>query len=83
MKIFEVLKQYGPMHIRGIAKVSGLHPITVSSLVNRLEYFFIVDKREVVPGFGAKIVSLKNPEVTIKDVEKYLEIKKQIKKGNK
>lgn len=83
LKIFEVLKKYGPMHIRGIAKVTGMHPITVSTLVSRLEYFFIVDKREVVPGFSAKIVSLKDPQVTIKDVEKYLEIKKQIKGNNK
>lgn len=79
LKIFNVLKEYGPMHIRGIAKVANMHPITVSTLVSRLEYFFIIDNREVVPGFSTKIVSLKNPEATIKDVERYLEAKKRIK----
>jgi len=82
LKIFNVLKEYGPMHIRGIAKVTGMHPITVSSLVNRLEYFFIIDRRDVVPGFSTKIVSLKNPNTTITDVENYLKLKKQI-KGDK
>jgi hypothetical protein len=79
LKIFNVLKKYGSMHIRGIARVADMNPITVSSLVNRFEYFFIIDNREVVPGFSTKIVSLKNPEVTIKDVESYLELKKRIK----
>jgi hypothetical protein len=78
LKIFNALKEYGPMHIRGIARVSQMNPITVSTLVNRFEYFFIVDKREVVPGFSTKIVSLKDPNVTIKDVEVYLELKKRI-----
>jgi hypothetical protein len=79
LKIFNVLKQYGPMHIRGIAKYSKMHPITVSTLVSRFESFFLTEKLEVVPGFSAKVVRLKNPEVSLKDVEKYLEVKKQLK----
>jgi len=78
VKIFNVLKTYGSMHIRGIARVAKMHPITVSSLVSRLEYFFEIENREVVPGFKAKIVSLKNPDVTIKDVERYLDVKMRI-----
>ena len=81
IKIIEVLKKYGRIHIRGIAKITGIHPITVSSLINRLDYFFEIEKREVVPGFTAKIVSLKNQNLTIKDIEKYLELKKSIKKN--
>ncbi|MEM5872341.1 MAG: hypothetical protein QXD55_00550 [Candidatus Aenigmatarchaeota archaeon] len=82
IKIIEVLKNYGQMHIRGIAKITGIHPITVSTLINRLDYFFNTEKREVVPGFTAKIVSLKNKDITIKDIEKYLELKKSIKKSS-
>ena len=67
------------MHIRGIARIAKMNPITVSSLVNRLDYFFETQNIEVVPGFKAKIVSLKDPNVTIKDVERYLEVKKRIK----
>ena len=78
LKIFNVLKSYRSMHIRGIARVAKMHPITVSTLVSRLDSFFVTEKREVVPGFTAKIVSLKNPDVTIADVERYLEVKKQI-----
>jgi hypothetical protein len=81
LKIFDALRASGSMHIRGIARVTGMNPITVSTLVTRLEYFFIIDQREVVPGFSTKIVSLKNPEVTVNDVERYLEVKKRI-KGN-
>ncbi|MEM5778016.1 MAG: hypothetical protein QXK49_00080 [Candidatus Aenigmatarchaeota archaeon] len=82
IKIIEVLKNYGQMHIRGIARIAGIHPITVSTLISRLEYFFNVEKREVVPGFTAKIVSLKNKDITIKDIERYIELKKSIKKGS-
>lgn len=79
LKIFNVLKTHGSMHIRGIARIAKMNPITVSSLVNRLDYFFETQNIEVVPGFKAKIVSLKDSNVTIKDVEKYLEVKKRIK----
>jgi hypothetical protein len=82
LKIFNVLKQNGPTHIRGIARVAKMHPITVSSLVSRFDFFFEADNVEVVPGFSAKIVKLKNPEATIKDVERYLEVKRQI-RGSK
>ena len=79
LKIFNVLKQNGPTHIRGIARMTKMHPITVSSLISRLDFFFDIDVVEVVPGFSAKVVKLKKPEITIKDVERYLEVKRQIK----
>ena len=77
-KILNTLKTYGPMHIRGIARVANMHPITVSSLVSRLGYFFEIENREVVPGFNTKIVSLKNPNLTIEDIDRYLETKRRI-----
>ena len=78
LKIFEALKTGGSLHIRGLARVTNMHPATVSSIVSRLGHFFDIENVEVVPGFNAKIVRLKNPEVTIEDVERYLDVKKKI-----
>jgi hypothetical protein len=81
-KILYVLKTYGPMHIRGIAKEAKMHPITVSTLVSRFGHFFEAENVEVLPGIEGmkvKIVRLKNPNLTIDDVERYMEVKKQIK----
>ncbi len=78
LKIFKALKTNGPLHIRGLARITEIHPATVSSIISRLNYFFNIENIEVVPGFRAKIISLKNPDIKIKDVERYLEVKKQI-----
>lgn len=78
LKIFDILKANGPLHIRGIARITNIHPATVSSIISRLSYFFNIENIEVVPGFKAKIISLKNLDVKIEDVERYLEVKKQI-----
>ena len=83
LKILNVLKIYGPMHVRGIARVANMHPITVSSLINRLGYFFEIENREVVPGFNTKIVSLKDPNIKIEDIERYLGAKRWVKGNNK
>jgi hypothetical protein len=79
VKIFEALRTHGSLHIRGLARVTELHPATVWGIVSRFDYFFEIESVEVVPGFNAKIVRLKNPNVTIEDVKRYLEVKKQIK----
>ena len=79
LKIFEALKINGPLHIRGLARITSIHPATVSSIVSRLGYFFDIENVEVVPGFGARIIRLKNPDIKIEDIERYLEVKKQIK----
>lgn len=78
-KIFEALRAHGSLHIRGLARITDIHPATVWSIVNRFGYFFEIENVEVVPGFNAKIVRLKNPNITIEDVKKYLEVKRQIK----
>lgn len=78
LKIFNALKANGPLHIRGLARVTKIHPATISSIISRLNYFFDTDNIEVVPGFRAKIIRLKNPDIKIEDVERYLEVKKQI-----
>ena len=78
LKIFEALKNGTSLHIRGLARVTQIHPATVSSIVSRLDHFFEVENVEVVPGFNAKIVKLKNPDTKIEDVERYLEVKRQI-----
>ena len=78
LKIFEALKNGTSLHIRGLARMTGIHPATVSSIVSRLDHFFEIDKVEVVPGFTAKIVKLKDPNTKIEDVERYIEVKKQI-----
>jgi len=78
LKIFNALKTNGPLHIRGLARITEIHPATVSSIISRLGYFFDVENLEVIPGFRAKIIRLKNPDIKIEDVERYLEVKKQI-----
>ncbi len=78
LKIFEALKANSQLHVRGLARITEIHPATVSSIISRLGYFFDIDTVEVVPGFKAKIVKLKNPDIKIEDVERYLEVKKQI-----
>lgn len=68
------------MHIRGIARFTNIHPATISSIVSRLGHFFYIENVELVPGIEikVKVVKLKNPDVNVEDVEKYLEVKKQI-----
>ena len=78
LKIFNALKTNGSLHIRGLARITNMHPATVSSIISRLNYFFNIENIEVVPGFRAKIISLKNPDIKIEDVERYLEVRKQI-----
>jgi DNA-binding Lrp family transcriptional regulator len=78
LKIFNALKSNGSLHIRGIARFTNMHPATVSSIISRLNYFFDIENIEVVPGFRAKIIRLKNPDIKIEDVERYLEVRKQI-----
>lgn len=79
LKIINVLRAYQRMHVRGIAKIANMHPITVSSLVNRLEYFFNIENVEIIPGIKIKFISLKNPNLTVEDVEKYVKLRKSIK----
>jgi hypothetical protein len=79
LKILEAFKTSSSMHIRGLARATNIHPATVSSIVSRLGHFFDIEVVEVVPGFNAKIVRLKNPNTTIEDVERYIKVKKQIK----
>jgi hypothetical protein len=78
LKIFEALKTNGPLHVRGLAKVTNIHPATVSSIISRLGYFFDIENLEVIPDVKVKIIRLKNPDIKIEDVERYLEVKKQI-----
>lgn len=79
LKILSALKASGSgLHIRGIARITNIHPMTVWSIINRLNYFFDTEDLEVVPGFKAKIIKLKNPDIKIEDIERYLEVKKQI-----
>jgi hypothetical protein len=78
LKIFNALKANDQLNVRGLARITEIHPATVSSIISRLGYFFDTEMIEVLPGFKAKIVKLKNPDAKIEDVERYLEVKKQI-----
>lgn len=78
LKIFNALKTNGPLHIRGLARVTDIHPATISSIISRLNYFFDIENIEIVPGFRAKIIRLKNPDIKIEDVERYIDVRKQI-----
>ncbi len=78
IKILNALKTHGPLHIRGLSRVIDINPLTVSTLIKRYERFFDIDVREVIPGFGTKIVSLKNQNTTIEDIERDIELRKSI-----
>jgi len=83
IKIIDALKTYGQLHIRGIHRVTGINPLTVSTLVQRYGRFFDIDVQEVVPGFGTKFVRLKNPSITIEDIERDIQLRKNIRNNMK
>ncbi|OGI12515.1 hypothetical protein A3K64_01260 [Candidatus Micrarchaeota archaeon RBG_16_36_9] len=78
LRIFDILKSNGPMHVRGIARFTSIHPATVSSIVSRLGHFFETENVELMPEIKVKVIRLKDPNVNIEDVERYIEVKKQI-----
>ena len=79
-KILQALKEHGSLHIRGLHRVTGINPLTVSTIIKRYERFFNIDNREVIPGFGTKIVSLRNQDITVDDIEKDIELRRSIRR---
>lgn len=80
-KIISLLQREGQMHIRGISRALGIHPMIVSRIIDRYLYTFIEINEIKEFGLKAKIVKLREDkkEITISDVLKYIELRKRIK----
>jgi len=80
-RILVLLRERGPMHIRGIAKALELNPFTVSNILDHYLDFFIEIRNIDQFGFRVKLIDLKpgKEETTLEDVLKYIKIKKRIK----
>jgi hypothetical protein len=80
-KILDLLRERGPMHIRGIAKALELNPFTVSNIIDHYLDFFIEVRSIDQFGFRVKLINLKpgKEETTLEDVLKYVKVKRKIK----
>lgn len=79
-KIIGLLQKEGQMHVRGISRALGIHPMIVSRVIdNYLSPFLDINEINEF-GLKAKLVKLRKDKenITIEDVMKYIEIKKRI-----
>jgi len=79
-KILELLRERGPMHIRGISKALDMNPFTVSNIIDRYLDFFIEVNNIDQFGFRVKLINLKpgKENTSLEDVLKYIKLKKKI-----
>jgi hypothetical protein len=78
--ILNLLRETGPIHIRGIAKTLNLNPFIVTNIIDRyLVYFLEVNDIEQF-GIRVKIVQLKSgmENTSLENVLKYIELRKRI-----
>lgn len=80
IKVIGLLQKEGRMHVRGISRALGMHPMTVSRIIDGyLTPFLEINE---INEFGLKIKLVKIREdkekIAIEDVLKYLDIKKRI-----
>ena len=80
-EILELLRERGPMHIRGIAKALELNPFIVSNILDHYLDFFIEIRNIDQFGFRVKLINLKpgKEDTTLEDVLKYVKVKRKIK----
>ena len=82
MKILDLLKSLdGPIHLRGIVRATKLNPFIISYILDNYLDGFVDTKTIIQYGFKAKLIQLKEGKenITLTDVMRYLEIRKQIK----
>ncbi len=79
-KIIGLLQKEGQMHIRGISRALGMHPMTVSRLIDGYLSPFLEINEINEFGLRVKIVKLREDKkkLTLEQVLKYIEIKKKI-----
>ncbi len=78
--IISILREQGQMHVRGISRALGIHPMTVSRTIdNYLSPFLEINEIKEF-GLKAKLVKLREDKknIAVNDILKYLEIKKRI-----
>ena len=82
-RMLVLLRERGPMHIRGIAKALNLNPFTVTNILDHYLDFFIEVRSIDQFGFRVKLINLKpgKEDTTLEDVLKYVKVKRKI-KGN-
>ncbi len=80
MKIIGLLQNEGQMHVRGISRALGIHPMNVSRIIDIYLSPFLEINEINEFGLRAKIVKLRRDKenLTLQDVLKYREVKKEI-----
>ncbi len=80
-RIISMLREHGQMHIRGISRITGIHPMTVSRLIDGYLSPFLEINEINEFGLKAKIVKLREDKqnITLEDILKYINIKRRIK----
>lgn len=78
--IISLLKEQGQMHVRGISRALGIHPMTVSRIIDGYLSTFLEINEINEFGLRAKIVKIREDKqnITFKEVIKYLYIRKKI-----
>lgn len=79
-RIIELLHNEGQMHVRGISRGTGIHPMKVSRIIDIYLSPFLEIKDINEFGLKAKLVKLREDRknITIDDVMKYIDLKKNI-----
>jgi hypothetical protein len=81
VKIINLLREHGQMHIRGISRITEIHPMSVSRLIDSYLSPFLEISEIKEFGLKAKIVKLREDKqnITLEDVLRYINIKRKIK----
>lgn len=84
VRIIDLLRNEGQMHIRGISRALEIHPMTVSRLIDSYLSPFMEINEINEFGLKAKLVRLREDrkKITAEDVLKYVELRKKIRNNN-
>ncbi len=82
-KVISLLRSEGQIHVRGISRALGIHPMKVSRLINDYLSPFLEINEINEFGLKAKLVKLREDRknITAEDVFRYKELRKKIKGG--
>ncbi len=79
-KIIDLLKNEGQMHVRGISRALGIHPMAASRIIDSYLAPFLEINEINEFGLKAKIIKLRidKENITLQDVLKYRQVKKEL-----
>lgn len=81
-RIINIIYEKGKIHIRGIAKQLDVKPGNIVYYIDNYLIDFLDEERIELGGFKLRFLSMKRNGITILDVKRNKEVKKQI-KGDK